>query len=96
MPAVRLATTTGMDVSKRLSYAVWKAMFGSTTNLDADGNHNGVVDAGDYTIWRDHLGEGILGAGSLASVPEPTTMWIIVTGAMCAGRWFRAQTHPRG
>ncbi|MEM8946518.1 MAG: hypothetical protein AAGD11_15200 [Planctomycetota bacterium] len=30
--------------------------FSSTLNLWADGNGSGLVDAADYTIWRDHLG----------------------------------------
>jgi hypothetical protein len=24
-----------------------------------DYNHNGIVDAADYTVWRDHLGQGV-------------------------------------
>jgi len=39
----------------------------------ADGNNDGVIDAADYTIWRDHLGQGGLGAGT--SVPEPATAY---------------------
>jgi hypothetical protein len=49
----------------------------------ADGNFDGVVDAADYMVWRDHFGDTLVGAGfgSLASiggglaavaVPEPT------------------------
>jgi hypothetical protein len=62
-------------------YAFWRILFGSTTNPMADGNHNGVVDAADYTIWRDHLGAHYFGAGlgaasgggalASAAVPEP-------------------------
>ncbi len=32
---------------------VWVSNYGSTTNLDADGNDDGKVDAADYTVWRD-------------------------------------------
>lgn len=30
--------------------------FGSKTNLAADGNHHGVMDAADYSVWRDDFG----------------------------------------
>jgi hypothetical protein len=33
---------------------VWQKAFGSGTELYADGNKNQIVDAADYTIWRDH------------------------------------------
>jgi hypothetical protein len=33
-------------------YLVWRADFGSTTKLDADGNGDGVVNAADYVVWR--------------------------------------------
>jgi hypothetical protein len=54
-------------------YYTWKQAFG-TTNAAADGNGNGIVDAGDYTIWRDHVASGS-GSGRLgsASVPEPSS-----------------------
>ena len=36
-----------------LDQLVWLLSFGSTIDLYADGNGNGIVDAADYTIWRD-------------------------------------------
>ena len=45
----------------------------------ADGNGNGIVDAADYTVWRDHLGQSA-GAGSFAAVavPEPSSLMLLV------------------
>jgi hypothetical protein len=36
-------------------YDLFVDTFGSTIDLRADGNQNGVVDASDYTIWRDFM-----------------------------------------
>ncbi len=40
-------------------YGVWKASFG-TSNLDGDGNGDGVVNLADYTIARDNHGAGLV------------------------------------
>lgn len=41
-----------LDVDSE-DYAVFVATFGSTTDLRADGNADGVINASDYTVWRD-------------------------------------------
>ncbi|MEX2171197.1 MAG: right-handed parallel beta-helix repeat-containing protein [Pirellulales bacterium] len=39
----------------------WLARFGATSGigLQADGNGSGVVDAADYGVWRDNLGQSL-------------------------------------
>jgi len=65
-------------------YLVWKNDFGSTINLNADGNRDSIVGAADYTVWRDHLGTNTIGgSGSAATaVPEPAS-WSLAA-ALCA------------
>lgn len=65
-------------------YDVWKAAFGSTTELVADASGNGVVDAADYTIWRDRFSANsasvlstiVLEPSSI--VPEPNSIAAVV------------------
>ncbi len=52
-------------------YDLFVATFGSVVDLRADGNANGVIDAADYTVWRDSE-ELVLGGGpSLLSSNNP-------------------------
>jgi hypothetical protein len=75
-------------------YTVWKSSFGSMASLDADGNKNGTVDAADYTIWRNNLGLGVgSGAGSLASVPEPAALWMLVIGCVAIASCERKRSR---
>src|SRR5262245_40045903 len=47
----------GNKIVNGLDYNTWRQSFGSTTSLAADGNLNGIVDAADYVIYRDHFGQ---------------------------------------
>ncbi len=46
---------------------LWRATFGSTSDLLADGNGNGVIDAADYVIWRKNLGSTVFSQGQSAA-----------------------------
>lgn len=57
-------------------YNVFASTYGSTMDLRADGNDDGVIDAADYTVWRDSS-ELVLTpaqAASVLAVPEPTAL----------------------
>jgi hypothetical protein len=64
------------------------------SSLAADGNHDGVVDMGDYIIWRKAF-QSIAGSGSgltSPTIPEPNTCAMAVVGlitlfANSARRW---------
>ena len=76
-------------------YAIWRSTFGSTEDLRADGTQDGVVDAADYVVFRDFqsLGMGAsLAPGTLANVPEPATLFLLISAAgFISGRFTRVQ-----
>jgi glucose dehydrogenase len=67
-----------------VDYDLWRGTFGSATNLAADGNGNGEVDAADYTTWRDHLGQMVGADSQSAAVPEPAPIVLMILAAASA------------
>jgi hypothetical protein len=43
----------------------------TSVSLFGDYDRNGIVDAADYVVWRDHFGQS-LGGGASIGVPEPS------------------------
>jgi hypothetical protein len=97
----------GNGIVDGLDYNTWREDFGSTTELDADGNLNGVVDAADYVVFRDHFGQMLPGSGSGGGlslggtgVPEPAAIGLFVGAGISAlisggrGRRFAPRGGP--
>jgi hypothetical protein len=57
-------------------YTVWRDHVGSEVDTEVDGDKSGIVDQGDYDLWKanfgSHGGAGAIAAGNNA-VPEPST-----------------------
>ena len=76
-------------------YSFWQFYFGSTSANFADGNLDGVVNAADYTVWRNNLGQcvsiscsgesnGAAAGQSANAVPEPAGMFLgLLAGVGC-------------
>jgi PEP-CTERM motif len=64
-----------------IDYNKWRSEFG-TTSFKSDGNDDGQVDAADYVVWRKHLPPPASGSTSSTAVPEPSTFFLIVVGAI--------------
>ena len=71
-------------------YDAWKSKFGSTMIPAADGNRDGIVDAADYTIWRDRMSTGAVSHAS-AIVPEPTSIVAALAALLVTVHILRAR-----
>ncbi len=73
-------------------YTYWRNRIGQHVNLGtgADGDLSGVIDAGDYDIWKANFGKLVpnvppgAGAGSVAGVPEPTALALLLAALLNA------------
>ncbi|MEO7402483.1 MAG: hypothetical protein ABIU95_02300, partial [Burkholderiales bacterium] len=90
------------QVIDNLDCATWRAAFGASAvpaGQGADGNHNGVVDAADYVVWRNSVtaASGALLAEA-SNVPEPACLstWFTAMMGILLTRRFRSRciTYP--
>jgi hypothetical protein len=72
-------------------YVAWRgALDRGVYDPAVDGNGNNAVDAGDYAYWRARYGNGIGSGVSLAAVPEPETMTVLLISSLAwtsLARW---------
>lgn len=80
-------------------YMRWKTTYGTSviSGTGADGNKNGFVDTADYVLWRKNLGTSLFvvpGSGaSLATVPEPSTLFALILALLFANECKRLRNR---
>jgi hypothetical protein len=62
-------------------YVLWRKYNNTSTTLPNDSTPG--TDASDFTVWRSHFGQMAgSGVGASAAVPEPTTLVLLLMGAL--------------
>jgi len=59
----------------------WKTYFGGSALADADGD--GDSDGADFLFWQRQFGSGASLVSTFASVPEPSSGWLLLLGSAC-------------
>jgi hypothetical protein len=92
-PLVVQGDYTGDGIVDADDYQDWRSRFGNMVSVGsgADGNGDGIVNAADYVIWRKQLSAG---SGSLAAVPEPASMALLIVAGIMMG--FRGRKGTGG
>jgi hypothetical protein len=70
-------------------FLLWQQTLGNTVALGtgADGNSNGMIDAGDLAVWRTEFGP----VGGSSSIPEPSAVALLLAAGFCV----RCRRRPR-
>jgi hypothetical protein len=69
-------------------YTAWRANFGRTDWVYADGNRNGRVDAADYVLWRKSVSASAA-ATAANPVPEGRNIWHVLAGVIAMATLYR-------
>ena len=64
----------GSGTVDQADYQLFITQYGQTGTLSADGNQDGVVNAADYTIWRDNYSSLASSLVTSVAIPEPTSL----------------------
>lgn len=66
-------------------YTVWRDnLNGDEAALQGNGDGSGIVDQGDYTRWANNFGAS--SASTAASVPEPSSLLVLLAGGLAVVR----------
>ncbi len=71
----------GNGVVDAADFVVWRKTLNSSVAMagsGADGNQNEMIDDGDYMYWITRFGNPANGHGTSASIPEPTTVLLLL------------------
>jgi hypothetical protein len=63
-------------------YVTFRKHAGTATDLPNDGSLTGTVGPAHYDLWRAHFGESAPGGGAVAAVPEPASLFLVLSGLM--------------
>ena len=82
----------GSGLVDELDLNIWRqhlGEMGAPGTLPGDANGDGVVDGTDFLIWQNQFGTPGMavpgaGAGSLAAVPEPASLAMLLGGTLLA------------
>lgn len=76
-------------------YTLWRATFGSMSDLRADGDGSGIIDGADYVAWRSNMGYSFSfpppsGAGAAVlsrgtDTPEASSLALLTGGIVLRG-----------
>jgi hypothetical protein len=71
-PGLHMGDFNASGIVDQEDYLVWRATFGSTSDLRADANGDKTIDAADSVMWRRHQGQSV--AATSAAMSEASAV----------------------